>query len=96
MTPPRAGVTLHRQSFRKVRDHRNYFQVIGLSVLFIGPYTLASLFPQQPLGLRSDPRRLGRRELVVHTVQEAYDIVGVRPEDFTECLIWPCEWVSRS
>ena len=45
---------------------------------------------QQPLYLCSDPRRLGRRELVVHTVQEAYDIVGVRPEDFTECLIWPC------
>jgi hypothetical protein len=28
---------------------------------------------------------------VVHTVEEAYGIVGVHPEDFTECLIWPCE-----
>jgi hypothetical protein len=32
---------------------------------------------------------------VVHSVEEAYEIVGVHPEDFTECLIWPCEWVSR-
>ena len=31
----------------------------------------------------------------VYSVDEAYDIVGVHPEDFTECLIWPCEWVSR-
>ena len=32
---------------------------------------------------------------VARSLQEAYDIVGVCPEDFTECLIWPCEWVSR-
>jgi hypothetical protein len=32
---------------------------------------------------------------VVHSVDEAYEIVGVHPDDFTECLIWPCEWVSR-
>jgi hypothetical protein len=38
---------------------------------------------------------IGSEFQVVHTVQEAYDIVGVRPEDFTECLIWPCERVSR-
>ena len=38
---------------------------------------------------------IGSEFQVVHTVQEAYDIVGVCPEDFTECLIWPCEWVSR-
>ena len=31
----------------------------------------------------------------VDSLEEAYDIVGVHPEDFTECLIWPCEWVSR-
>jgi hypothetical protein len=28
---------------------------------------------------------------VVHTLEEAYDIVGARPEDFTECLVWPRE-----
>jgi hypothetical protein len=29
----------------------------------------------------------GREELeVVHTLEEAYEIVGVRPEDFTERL----------
>ena len=38
---------------------------------------------------------IGSEHQVVHSVEEAYDIVGVHPEDFTECLIWPCEWVSR-
>jgi hypothetical protein len=38
---------------------------------------------------------IGSEFQVVHSVEEAYDIVGVHPEDFTECLIWPCEWVSR-
>ena len=28
---------------------------------------------------------------VAHSVQEAYEAVGAHPEDFTECLIWPCE-----
>ena len=28
---------------------------------------------------------------VVHSLEEAYDIVGARPEDFTECLVWPRE-----
>jgi hypothetical protein len=39
---------------------------------------------------------VGSEHQVVHSVDEAYEIVGVHPEDFTECLIWPCEWVSRS
>jgi len=29
---------------------------------------------------------------VVHSLEEAYDIVGARPEDFTECLVWPREF----
>jgi len=33
---------------------------------------------------------IGSEFQVVHTLKEAYDIVDVRPEDFTECLIWPC------
>jgi hypothetical protein len=33
---------------------------------------------------------------VVHSLEEAYDMIGVHPEDFTECLIWPREWVSRA
>lgn len=28
---------------------------------------------------------------VVYSLEEAYDIVGARPEDFTECLVWPSE-----
>jgi hypothetical protein len=32
---------------------------------------------------------------VVYTLKEAYEIVKASPEDFTECLIWPSEWVSR-
>jgi hypothetical protein len=31
---------------------------------------------------------------VAHTIQEAYEITGVHPEDFTECMIWPCETTS--
>ena len=38
---------------------------------------------------------IGSEFQVVHSVEEAYEIVGVHPEDFTECLIWPCGWVSR-
>ena len=38
---------------------------------------------------------IGSEFQVVHTVEEAYRIVDARPEDFTECLIWPCMWVSR-
>ena len=38
---------------------------------------------------------MGGQFQVVHTLEEAYGVVGVRPEDFTECLIRPCEWVSR-
>jgi hypothetical protein len=38
---------------------------------------------------------IGSEFQVVHTVQGAYDIVGVHPEDSTHCLICPCEWVSR-
>jgi hypothetical protein len=38
---------------------------------------------------------IGSEFQVVHSLEEAYDIVGVRPEGFTECLIWPREWVSR-
>jgi hypothetical protein len=26
---------------------------------------------------------------VVHSLEEAYGVVGAHPEDFTECLIWP-------
>ena len=37
----------------------------------------------------------GNEFQVVHSLKEAHEIVGVHPEDFTECLIWPCEWVSR-
>ena len=33
----------------------------------------------------------GEQFEVVHSLEEAYDIVGARPEDFTECLIWPGE-----
>ena len=32
---------------------------------------------------------LGNQFDVVWALEEAYDIVGARPEDFTECLIWP-------
>jgi hypothetical protein len=38
---------------------------------------------------------IGSEFQVVHSLEEAYKIVGVHPEDFTQCLIWPCEWVSR-
>jgi hypothetical protein len=34
---------------------------------------------------------VGSEFQVVHSVEEAYNIVGARPEDFTECLIWPGE-----
>jgi hypothetical protein len=34
---------------------------------------------------------LGSEFQVVWSLEEAYDIVGARPEDFTECLIWPNE-----
>ena len=34
---------------------------------------------------------IGSEFQVVHTLEEAYSFVGVRPEDFTECLIWPSE-----
>jgi hypothetical protein len=39
---------------------------------------------------------MGGQYQVVHSLEQAYDMIGVRPEDFTECLIWPREWVSRS
>jgi hypothetical protein len=39
---------------------------------------------------------MGAQYEVVHSLEEAYDMIGVHPEDFTECLIWPREWVSRS
>jgi hypothetical protein len=39
---------------------------------------------------------MGEQYQVVHSLEEAYDMIGVHPEDFTECLIWPREWVSRS
>jgi hypothetical protein len=39
---------------------------------------------------------IGSEFQVVHTLEEAYGIIGARPEDFTECLIWPSEWVARS
>ena len=32
---------------------------------------------------------------VVKTLEEAYEFTHMHPEDFTQCLIWPCEWVSR-
>jgi hypothetical protein len=32
---------------------------------------------------------LGNQFDVVWSLEEAYDIVGERPVDFTECLIWP-------
>ena len=32
---------------------------------------------------------------VVSSLEEAYDIVGAHPEDFTECLIWPSESTRR-
>jgi hypothetical protein len=38
---------------------------------------------------------IGGEFQVVHSLEEAYEIVDVQPEDFTQCLIWPCEWVSR-
>jgi hypothetical protein len=38
---------------------------------------------------------IGSEFHVVHTVEEAYKAVHVYPEDFTQCLIWPCEWVAR-
>jgi hypothetical protein len=34
---------------------------------------------------------IGSEFQVAYSVEEAYDIVGARPEDFTECLIWPGE-----
>ena len=34
---------------------------------------------------------IGSEFEVVHSVEEAYKIVGARPEDFTQCLIWPGE-----
>jgi hypothetical protein len=34
---------------------------------------------------------IGSEFQVVYSLDEAYDIVGARPEDFTECLIWPRE-----
>jgi hypothetical protein len=39
---------------------------------------------------------MGEQYQVVHSLEEAYDMIGVHPEDFTECLIWPREWVSRA
>jgi len=38
---------------------------------------------------------IGSEFQVAYSLEEAYEIVHVHPEDFTECLIWPCEWVSR-
>jgi hypothetical protein len=38
---------------------------------------------------------IGSQFQVVHSLEEAHKIVGVHREDFTQCLIWPCEWVSR-
>jgi hypothetical protein len=38
---------------------------------------------------------IGSEFQVVHSLEKAYEIVDVHPEDFTQCLIWPCEWVSR-
>jgi len=35
---------------------------------------------------------IGSEFQVVHTLKEAYDIVGARPEDFTERLVWPREF----
>lgn len=32
---------------------------------------------------------------VVYSLEEAYDIVGARPEDFTECLVWPSPLSAR-
>jgi hypothetical protein len=39
---------------------------------------------------------MGGQYQVVHSLEEAYGMIGVHPEDFTECLIWPRECVSRS
>ena len=38
---------------------------------------------------------IGSEFQVAHTLGEAYRMVHVHPEDFNQCLIWPCEWVSR-
>ena len=38
---------------------------------------------------------VGEEFEVVHTLEEAFNIVGARPEDFTECLIWPREFTLR-
>jgi hypothetical protein len=34
---------------------------------------------------------IGSEFQVVRSVEEAYNIVGARPDDFTECLVWPSE-----
>jgi hypothetical protein len=47
-------------------------------------YGLARLFQ---IGSES----MGGEFQLVHTLEEAYEIVGARPEDFTERLIWPRE-----
>lgn len=36
-------------------------------------------------------KSMGSEFQVVHLLEEAYKLVGARPEDFTECLIWPRE-----
>ena len=47
-------------------------------------YGLARLF-------QMSSEAMGGEIEVVHTLEEAYDIVGARPEDFTECLVCPRE-----
>jgi hypothetical protein len=75
------GFALRKPSIPMGRPH----VVVGTEPVIFG---LARVF--QMCG-----EAIGSEHQVVHSVDEAYDIVGVQPWDFTQCLIWPCEWVSR-
>ena len=48
-------------------------------------FGLARLFQMCSEG----PKGEGPEFEVVHSLEEAYKIVDVHPEDFTQCLIWP-------
>jgi hypothetical protein len=75
------GFALRKPSIPMGRPH----VVVGTGPVIFG---LAHVF-------QMSGEAVGKRHQVVHSVDEAYEIVGAHPEDFTECLIWPCEWVSR-
>ena len=68
--------------------HRHPSIPLGKKHVVVGKerhiYGLARLF-------QISSESMGGQVEVVHTLKEAYDIVGARPEDFTECLVCPRE-----